>query len=1344
MTFKYILGLDIGTNSLGWSLIKEFQNGKIEIIKSGVVIFPIGTLVDDKTGKERTKNEQRRGFRGVSRNRYRFKLRRKNLKKILAELEMLPDFNDYHKQKGKGQSFELYKLRAEAIDENIEIPLKEIGRIFMLLNKYRGFKSNAKKLGTKDKDAGIVKKGYEELQAFMDKHKAKTIGEYFFKMHKIGKEWYEKGKWHNPNEPLDERAFNEDGEFVLFNSNGIRRHFGRYTLRSMYENEFDRIWSAQKNYYPNLFTGSKEEYDKILKLPYKEKIEKLKQFKQTNFWKIKDYCIYYQRPLKSSKRFVSNCQFERGNFEYGENINEDGETILVKKWKKKSKKVCPKSNPLFQEFRIWQKLHQINYSSLSEDVFQQPLKKEWLQPIADELMTNYSIYLNKTPKLEKENKIWITQILKNKGLIETENGYTFFIDKTDEDIDHEEKNANRITGNVTYALFKEALGEEKYNQFSNEFIIKKEQRGKGKIVEIRESKLMQLWQTLYMAKDGLFKEEDWLRSYLMESERWKLSEYAVERLIETGLQPDYGSYSSKVLKIILPEMQKGFNEYDALKIVNKGYINEDNTIGDKVQIKDKISQLKYQELRNPVVEKAISKTIKLVNAILEKYKNEIDRNQFEVRIESTRELRKPRNEREKERKQNADKDKLREEYAKFLNKNKDVIGVKREIFKNDSIIRKYELWLEMYMNEEDELFKSEFKKFDKITKQEDKLKHKLWLECGRCCPYTGKIINLTDLFSSSVEIEHIIPRSRSLDNSFINKTLTYKSVNAEKGKMTPIEFAEKKGKEALIKFKSHIKGNLHHFSDAKKKLFLAENVETGFSNNQLTNTSYIAKFARRKLEEVCPKVQFTNGRATSELRNYDWRLSNLLDKIRYEEETGIDIDEIYDNYYRTLKDFKQWYSKKYETTDINWTTFDLSDNQDVINYTVETQNQLIYFHEEIQKFNQFRNKSGKKDRSDHRHHAIDAFITAACSPKITQTLSTYYAQQEEQHLENREKVDKNFDFEKLKQSIKSILVCHTEKQVFIKKRINRIRTEKGITEQITYAPQGKLHEESFYGKRNGKTVRRVKLFDPQAQEKVAFASVDKLNNSGKGQNWAYIDDPELYEIAKQRLEKFGKSAFTKEKMEQEPFFRVSPKKSERNGNKSKKGKQLPIVKSVRKRFTADKTLIHLPAKDEKGNIVNENRFVVNETNAILVLYEKENYDKRGKKKKSTQEFELISFYKYVLQKRGKEPIFSDEKNEIGLKNYLNWLQKGDFIAVYEDDEEKEKFISNPTKIPIHKVFKVKGLSSSSMIINNVEYSYGYVAKVSHNTNNNEEKVSHTKFNFLKIKVNILGEIKGLL
>src|SRR5260221_9296470 len=1061
---------------------------------------------------------------------YRFKLRRKNLKIILGKLGMLPDYSTLLKpytSKEKRQienykriqSYQLYKLRADAIDPNIKVPFQEIGRIFMLLNKYRGFKSNAKKLQHKDSETGKVKNGCESLQRLINKSGAKTIGEYFFKMHEKAIRWYTENKWHNLNEHVEERAYNDIGEFIAFNSNGIRRHHGRYTLRDMYTYEFDEIWAAQKNHYPQTFTGSKKEYDAITQLPYKERIQALKEFKKTNYWHIRDYCIYYQRPLKSQKKYVSNCQFERGEFELRKysitenNIEKEKEKRI---WKKKAKKTCPKSHPYFQEFRIWQKLHQINYSSVEEDVFRKPLNPEWLNILAESLMENFEIFLNKTSKIEKENKIWLGRILQEKGMIKNSDNYAFFIDKVDEDIPSEERNENRITGNITYASFLDALGEETFCQLKNATIKRIEQISKEEVIEVEESKLFQLWHHLHIAKDGLFKEDDWLKCILTEPTKWNLTQEQAQKLIEVGLEPDYASYSSKVLKAILPEMRKGLNEHEALKIIDKGYVNKDNTIGTQVKLKEQISQLHYQELRNPVVERALSKTIKLVNAILKKYKNNIDRETFEIRIESTRQFRKPRQERENERRKNAGKEKIREQYAVYLTKNKEKIGFKRDIYKYDSIVGKYELWLEMNLNEEDKVFIAEFKAFSKITKQEDKLKHRLWRECGRICPYTGNIINLTDCFSSEVEIEHIIPLSRSLDDSFNNKTLTYRNINAEKGSMTPIEYMEKKGGNALKNFKRRLKSKVNNFSDNKRELFLAENIKSDFSSNQISNTSYIATYTRKKMWEVCKNVQFTNGSATSELRNKDWSLSNLLDKIRYEEDYKINIDDYYKEFYSLKKDFIEWYKKKYNTTDFIIMWNNLSENEDVKTYIAETNNDIIYWDEGIKAFNAFRNNSGKKDRSDHRHHAIDAFITACCSPKIIKVLSTYNAAKEEQHLDYRDKVDRQFDYSKFKESIATILVSHSEKQTLIKKRKNKIKTKEGIKEHITYAPQGKLHEESLYAKRNGATVRRVELFNEQSSDKkTLYEKASDLDYSVKGiVKWHYIDDNQLYQITK--------------------------------------------------------------------------------------------------------------------------------------------------------------------------------------------------------------------------------------
>src|SRR5690606_41538 len=109
-------------------------------------------------------------------------------------------------------------------------------------------------------------------------------------------------------------------------------------------------------------------------------------------------------------------------------------------------------------------------------------------------------------------------------------------------------------------------------------------------------------------------------------------------------------------------------------------------------------------------------------------------------------------------------------------------------------------------------------------------------------------------------------------------------------------------------------------------------------------------------------------------------------------------------------------------------------------------------------------------------------------------------------------------------------------------------------------------------------VRRVKLFNSQNTDKKAiYEKASDLDYIVKGAvKWSYIEDHQLYQITKHRLELLGKRAFTKEGMENNPFYRVSPRSPENIQNK-KNGKPLPIVKSVRKRFNLDRTLINLPS-----------------------------------------------------------------------------------------------------------------------------------------------------------------------
>ena len=725
------LGLDIGTNSIGWCLIENEKSIK----DIGVRIFPVGVKEDDynKSGSEISKNATRRQARGIRRLYDRYKQRRKQLKKMLSKLDMHPNIEEVLLAK------ELYSLRKKALDDQIE--LNELGRILLLLNQRRGFKSSKKdnKSSETAKERSELKIKMNELSKKVEDGGFRTIGEYFYSL--FQNENIE--NWHNADEPLER----------------IRT---RFVYRKLYETEFDFIWERQKEFYPEILT-------------------------EENYKKIKDNCLFYQRPLKSQKHLVAKCRFE------------------------KTKRVAPKSCYEFQEFRIWQTLSNIRVTDGNR--FRDFLTIEEKNILASELEKNKDLTQAKLKKL-----IGLSSRAQFNEIPE------------------------RLKGNTTSAKLCDALGEDFFMSLSNEQKYK-------------------LWHTLYYAND-----EEWLSEYAING--LNLNEEQAERYVEIELEPDYCNISNKAIEKILAHLKLNHDYTNACAAV--GYHHSfDEEVDSKDRIlQDKIIRTKDDELRNPLVQQAVSETIRLVNAIINEH-GKPER----IRVEFARSLKKPKDVREKMKRKNDEKEKRRNEYVEYLKQNANVTGLTR-IGKAD--ILKFELWLEMEFNQS-ELKKinrnidvEEFRKFAMNIKANDKEKYALYLECGRICPYTGEVINLSDLFSSEVEVEHIIPYSKCMDDSFGNKTLTKRWFNAAKGNQTPFEYF--KGKPNHWKeFQERIKS----FPDSKQEKFTTETVPDGFLNSQLTNTAYIAKESRKKLKTICKDVRVTNGQATSLLRRF-WGLNDIL------------------------------------------------------------------------------------------------------------------------------------------------------------------------------------------------------------------------------------------------------------------------------------------------------------------------------------------------------------------------------------------------------------------------------------------------------------------------------------
>ena len=165
----------------------------------------------------------------------------------------------------------------------------------------------------------------------------------------------------------------------------------------------------------------------------------------------------------------------------------------------------------------------------------------------------------------------------------------------------------------------------------------------------------------------------------------------------------------------------------------------------------------------------------------------------------------------------------------------------------------------------------------------------LWEESRYFCPYTGDSISFDDLFKSGkFEVEHIWPRSRSLDDSFKNKTLCRKDVNLQKSNRIPYEFFrdDSAGWEALVirlyGMKAPKSGGIG-MSHGKIRRFLAMSIPEDFAARQLNDTGYAAREAVTYLKKLWPdvgpessvKVHAVSGRVTAHLRRL-WGLSNIL------------------------------------------------------------------------------------------------------------------------------------------------------------------------------------------------------------------------------------------------------------------------------------------------------------------------------------------------------------------------------------------------------------------------------------------------------------------------------------
>lgn len=217
---KYRLGLDLGTNSIGWAVLRlDDENKPTAIIRAGVRIFSDGREAKTKTSLAVNRREKR----SQRRRRDRYLMRRNTLIKTLIDLGFFP--RDTDERKGL-VSNDPYEIRNRALTEAVSPA--EFARALYHINQRRGFKSNRKTEAREEPKQGSIKFATRELAEELESNEdIKTIGQWLYKR-KI------------ENKPVRIKPTNSD-----LNS----PKYDVYISRSMMEDEFNQIWDAQYNFW---------------------------------------------------------------------------------------------------------------------------------------------------------------------------------------------------------------------------------------------------------------------------------------------------------------------------------------------------------------------------------------------------------------------------------------------------------------------------------------------------------------------------------------------------------------------------------------------------------------------------------------------------------------------------------------------------------------------------------------------------------------------------------------------------------------------------------------------------------------------------------------------------------------------------------------------------------------------------------------------------------------------------------------------------------------------------------------------------------------------------------------
>lgn len=1091
---KYVLGLDLGTNSIGWGMVDASAK---RILGAGSRIIPMdaGAVDDFETGKLQSAAAARTQFRQTRRNIERAKARRCRLLRVLNVLgflpehfrkqidfekhlgqfkdnaepllpyavnaegkrefifwdsfnEMLEDFRHNQPERvgdGKKVSLDwtLYYLRKKALTRPVS--REELAWVLLSFNAKRGYyqlrgmeetegeeddNKEFKVLTVVDVEQGAPSKKYPDKFEYTIRY---DNGATATKIHatppcKAGDRVEaicttvtdRKGepKRDAEGQPIisisipkpddwtlrKKRTENEIGQagctvgaYIYDHLLGdpdtkVRGKLVHTIERKFYRSEVEAILRKQAEFLPELTDPAL--LAQCAEELYRDPKNEAKRLKAESMAKLLvEDVLFYQRPLRSKRSLIAECPLE--SYSYVD--KETGEIV------EKGVKCIPKSHPFFQEFRLWQ------------------------------FISNLRIYQKEG---EANGKFCVDQDVTKDFLPDAE-AYARLFDYLNGKKDVKE---DTVLGHKDFGLDKKSRSNYRWN-YPSDKVYPGNRTRQAIPKEYREAFDLRLWHILYSVSDP--EEIEKALGHYAEQKGLPKEEFvsALKRTVFT--EKDYGAYSEKALKRLLPLMRCGnkwsaesldgqtlqnieallqqsdtmseaarkacadlgkAEDFQGLPVYKACYVAYDRHAESSDRERwEKPEDIAYylkhtfrqHSLRNPVVEGVVTETLRLVKEVWEAY-GRID----EIHVEMGRNLKQTADARKKDYNRNRQNEeanyrarKLLEEFANPVH------GIENVRPYSPLQLEKLRIFEETVMSEHQEEFKkdkdlqaiyADLGRPDKAAKvSQANIKDYIeWLEQKYLSPYTGKPIPLNKLFTDAYHAEHVIPQSRYYDDSMNNKVICESDVNKNKNAMTGYEYILQKGG-------SIVEGAFGQRFEILKKEAYEELVRKTYAKNN--------KKMQTLLMEDLPE-NFTQ-RMLNDTRYMSRVVLGLLSKVvREEEETEVKSKHVVaTNGSITSRLKRDWGINEVWTRLIAPRFMRMNEKTGSSNFGEEREVEGKRF---FQPHIPLDKPQVDKKRIDHRHHAMDALVIACTQLNQITYLNTAAANDEtkEKRMDLRHKL----------------------------------------------------------------------------------------------------------------------------------------------------------------------------------------------------------------------------------------------------------------------------------------------------------------------------------------------------